>query len=344
MTGPGPRRATPAARMEKRSVARMPALSRERPKPHAPVCPGLRSSASCVTLIFRCPVSGTGRLRQLPGGKRVTVRRQAGSHAKRGRGPLCGAGKRRARSEVFRRTARGKVIFYGRSRGEPRHLHEINRRSSARGESRNRRRRRDIAACSGGATQNAAKTVMTDRIAARGGRTRIRPGSTYAAREGEGGGGRGCGEEALQQKRINRECADRSAPYHRPFPKPPHRQSLYPLRSQSHSSEKVLVGVRGSAAPPDLFSTLLRKSLITAPERACKPTGRKGIGQLGNERRQPVAGPKRVSQTAPEGAMGTPRCQSPHVSMDQPKHPLGFSARTRTHAESPDFSPGTFFA
>jgi len=66
MTGPGPRRATPAARMEKRSVARMPALSRERPKPHAPVCPGLKSSASGVTLIFRCPVSGTGRLRQLP--------------------------------------------------------------------------------------------------------------------------------------------------------------------------------------------------------------------------------------------------------------------------------------
>ena len=75
--GPGPRRATPAARMENRSVARMPALYRERPKPHAPACPGLKSSATWRDLDFPVPVSSTGRLRQVPGGKRVTVQRQA---------------------------------------------------------------------------------------------------------------------------------------------------------------------------------------------------------------------------------------------------------------------------
>ncbi len=55
MSGPGPRRATPAARMEKRLIARMPALCRERPKPHAPVYPGLGSSASWRELDFPVP-------------------------------------------------------------------------------------------------------------------------------------------------------------------------------------------------------------------------------------------------------------------------------------------------
>jgi len=46
-----------------------------------------------------------------------------------------------------------------------------------------------------------------------------------AAREGDGGGRRGCGEEALQQKRIKGERADRDAPWHRPLLETPHPQS-----------------------------------------------------------------------------------------------------------------------
>ena len=192
-----------------------------------------------VTLIFRCPVSSTGRLRQLPGGKHVTVQRQAGSHAKRGeRGSLCGAGKRRARSDVCGRTARGKIIFVGGARRESERGREVNRRGNARGKNRNRRRRRDMGASSGGTSQNAAKTMMTDRIAARGAGPRSVLGATNAAREGEGGRRRGRGEEAVQQKRIKRERADRDAPCNRPLPEPPHRQSPYPLRSQSHSARR----------------------------------------------------------------------------------------------------------
>jgi hypothetical protein len=73
-----------------------------------------------------------------------------------------------ARSEVFRRTARGEIIFYGRSRGEHRGGREQDCRRNARGETRNRRRRRDGGASCSGARQNAAKTVMPDRTAARG--------------------------------------------------------------------------------------------------------------------------------------------------------------------------------
>jgi hypothetical protein len=192
-----------------------------------------------VTLIFRCPVSSTGRLRQVTwrqaryGPAEGRKSRQAGE-----RGSLCGAGKRRARSEVFGRTARGKIIFVGGARGESPHGREVNRRSRARGKNQTRRSRRDIAASSGGTTQNAAKTVMTDRSAARGAGPRSVLGATNAAREGKGGGRRGCGEKTLQQKRIERERADRDAPCNRPLPERPHRQSLYPLRSQSHSAKR----------------------------------------------------------------------------------------------------------
>jgi hypothetical protein len=77
MTGPGPRRASPAARMEKRSGSRMPALHRERPKPHAPVCPRPKSSACWRDF----DVLARGFLDQtlcanFPGGKRVAVRRR----------------------------------------------------------------------------------------------------------------------------------------------------------------------------------------------------------------------------------------------------------------------------
>jgi hypothetical protein len=116
-------------------------------------------------------------------------------------------------TEVFRRTARGKIIFYWRASGEPWRGREVNCRSRARGENRNRRRRRDMGASSGGATQNATKAVMMmNGIAARSAGPRSVLGAANAARKGEGGGRRSCSEEALHQKRINRERADRGAP------------------------------------------------------------------------------------------------------------------------------------
>jgi hypothetical protein len=105
--------------------------------------------------------------------------------------------------------ARGKIVFYGRPRGEPLRGREDDCRSNRRGEDRNRRSRAGIAASGGGASQNATNAMMTDRIAARG----AGPGSVLdaanSAREGDCCGRRECGEEALQQKRIERECADR---------------------------------------------------------------------------------------------------------------------------------------
>jgi len=232
-------RATPAARMEKRSVARMPALYRERPKPPAPVCPGLKSSASWRDLDF--PVPGVldrtlapsylaasalrpgGRQEVTPsGGKRIAVWSRETAGAIRG---------------LWEDRARQNNICGGRARRVPARA-RVNRRSRARGKNQTRRSRRDIAASSGGTTQNAAKTVMTDRIAARGAGPRSVLGATNAAREGKGGGRRGCGEKTLQQKRIERERADRDAPCNRPLPERPHRQSLYPLRSQSHSAKR----------------------------------------------------------------------------------------------------------
>jgi hypothetical protein len=170
--------------------------------------------------------------------------RQAGE-----KGSLCGAGKRRARSEVFGRSACGKIIFVRRARRESKHGREVSRRSRAREKNWNRRSRRDVAASSGGASQNAAKTVMTDRIAARGAGPRSVLGATNFAREGEGCGRRGCGEEALQQKRIERERADRGAPCHRSLPETPHPQSPQRLLSRPHSVKKALVGVRGFEPP-----------------------------------------------------------------------------------------------
>jgi hypothetical protein len=102
VSGPGPLRATPAARMEKRSVARMPALYRERPKPHALVCPALKSSASSRDLDVPVPIFGNGTLVPITwrqarygpggrqdvtpsGGKRIAVRSRETAGAIRGR-------------------------------------------------------------------------------------------------------------------------------------------------------------------------------------------------------------------------------------------------------------------
>jgi hypothetical protein len=97
-----------------------------------------------------------------------------------------------------------------------------------------------MGASGGGASKNAAKAVMTDRIAAAAGPRSVLGtiNATKAAREGESGGRRGCGEEALQQKRIKREHADRGALCNRPLPEPPHIQNPYALRSQSHSAKQ----------------------------------------------------------------------------------------------------------
>jgi hypothetical protein len=84
--------------------------------------------------------------------------------------------------------------------------------------SRKRRRRPDIGAGSGGARQNAAKTVMASRISARSSRTRsIQATGNTANSAGESGGGsrRGGGEESLQQKCVKRERAQRGAPCNR---------------------------------------------------------------------------------------------------------------------------------
>jgi hypothetical protein len=246
----------------------MPALYRERPQPHAPVCPGPLSSARRRDLDFWRPVSGTGRFRQFTW-RQARYGREAGGKSRQawGRGSLRGAAKRRARSEVFRRTARGKVIFVRRTRSESERGREADGRSNARGKNRNRRRRRDIAASRGGATQNAAKSVMTDRIAARGAGPRSVLSATFTAREGKGGGRRGCGEEALQQKRIKRERDDRDAPCSRPLPEPPHRQSLHLLRSQSQFSKKTLVGVRGFEPPAPSSRTRCATRLRYTPPR-----------------------------------------------------------------------------
>ena len=226
-----------------------------------------------VSLIFRRPVSSTGRLRQLPGGKRVTVRRQAGSHAKRGKriavrsretaGAIRGFAEDRARqnnilwARVPRAPARARSgLPKPRARGKP--------KSPKPSRHRRKQRRRNPECNKGRDDEN--------RIAARSAGPRSVLGAANAAREGESGGRRGCGEEALQQKRIKRERADRDAPCHRPLPEPPHRQSLTgcfrSLIQQKDIGRSERIRTSGplvpnevryqaalhSAAPPDLFS------------------------------------------------------------------------------------------
>ena len=103
----------------------------------------------------------------------------------------------RARSEADRRTARGKIIFERRTGGEPGFRRKVNCRSNAWRESHKRRSRRDIGAAGGGASENAAKTVMTGRISAGGSRIRPVQCTTDAAREVESGSRHGCRKEAL---------------------------------------------------------------------------------------------------------------------------------------------------
>jgi hypothetical protein len=170
-------------------------------------------------------------------------------------------------------------------------------RSRARGESRNRRSRRDIGASGGGATQNATKAVMMDRSAVRG----AGPGTVLdagnAAREGVTERRRGCGEEAVQQKRIKRERADRDAPCNRRLPEPPHLQSPAMAAFAVSFGKAIVVGVRGFEPPAPSSrtrcATRLRYTpprrrtsspaaiccafLITAPWRAGKPNGTQGM-------------------------------------------------------------------
>ncbi len=87
---------------------------------------------------------------------------------------------------------------------------EIDCGRRAREENDNRRSCPGIGA-SGGATQDTAKAVMVSgRIAARGARTGTVDRAINIAVGNEGGGWRRCGEQALQQKRIDRKRADRA--------------------------------------------------------------------------------------------------------------------------------------
>ena len=90
--------------------------------------------------------------------------------------------------------------------------------------SRNRRRCTDIGAGSGSASQNAAKSVMPDGNAARSAATCSLDATIDAnfARKREGGGWRSGKEESLQQKRVNRERADRDAPCNQTLAETPH--------------------------------------------------------------------------------------------------------------------------
>ena len=147
----------------------------------------------------------------------------------------------RARSDVSGRTARGEIMLEQRTRGEPLRECELDGGGDPLRKTGNRRRRPDIGAASGGASQNAAKAVMLDRISTRSSRTGSVQGTSNAAnfaRKSECWGWRGSGEEGLQQKRVKRKSAKRSAPCNRTLAETPHPQSPQPVPlSRSHLSK-----------------------------------------------------------------------------------------------------------
>ena len=149
----------------------------------------------------------------------------------------------RARSDVRGRTARGEIMLEQRTRREPLRECELDGGGDPLWvlKTGNRRRRPDIGAASGGASQNAAKAVMLDGISTRSSRTGSVQGTSNAvnfARKSECRGWRGSGEEGLQQKRVKRKSAKRSAPYNRTLAETPHPQSPQPMPlSRSHLSK-----------------------------------------------------------------------------------------------------------
>ena len=157
----------------------------------------------------------------------------------------------RARSDVRGRTARGEIMLEQRTRREPLRECELDGGGDPLRKTGNRRCRPDIGATSGGASQNAAKAVMLDRISTRSSRTGSVQDTSNAAnfaRKSQCWGWRGSGEEGLQQKRVKRKSAKRSAPCNRTLAKTPHPQSPQPVPlSRSHLSKRrnKMVGVRG---------------------------------------------------------------------------------------------------
>jgi hypothetical protein len=135
----------------------------------------------------------------------------------------------RARSDVGWRSARGEIMLERRSRGQPLHKREPDRRGNpVRKKSRDRRPRPGIGAGSGGASQYAAKSMMVMRISARKpgrGSVHTTDETANSTRVGWRRGRRRRSEEALHQKRIKREHAERGALCNRTLAEPPHPQS-----------------------------------------------------------------------------------------------------------------------
>jgi len=104
---------------------------------------------------------------------------------------------------------------------------------------------------------------MLDRISSRSSRTGSVQGTSNAAnfaRKSECWGWRGSGEEGLQQKRVKRKSAKRSAPCNRTLAETPHPQSPQPVPlSRSHLSEhrNKMVGVRGFEPPAPSSRTIV---------------------------------------------------------------------------------------
>ena len=169
----------------------------------------------------------------------------------------------RARSDVRGRTARGEIMLEQRTRGEPLRECELDGGGDPLRKSGNRRCRPDIGAASGGASQNAAKAVMLDRMSTRSSRTGSIQGTSNAANfawKSECWGWRGSGEEGLQQKRVERKSAQRSAPCNRTLAETPHPQSPQPVPlSRSHLSKhrNKMVGVRGFEPPAPSSRTII---------------------------------------------------------------------------------------
>jgi len=89
--------------------------------------------------------------------------------------------RKRVRSDVRGRTARGEIMLEQRTRREPLRECELDGGGDPLRKTGNRRCRPDIGATSGGASQNAAKAVMLDRISTRSPRTGSVQGTSNAA-------------------------------------------------------------------------------------------------------------------------------------------------------------------
>ena len=152
-------------------------------------------------------------------------------------------------------TARRKEKSKRRPCREARQGREINLRALGNGrEDDNGRSRSHVGAGSGSACQNTAQAVMVRTMLAGNARTRSILRAIIGAdsvREGKGRGRRGCREEGLQHKCIEREHADRSALCKRSLPKSSHVRAyagLFAPRCRQMFSGRLLTGIY-SVAP-----------------------------------------------------------------------------------------------